>query len=110
MCSGEEEGNDGVVDIVLRELEMVAIDGDELDLLGLVEALEAEHVVLVEVALGHVSELTLLVELLEPLGLLGEDHGVLSEHHELKAVEGREALLAGGLGSVVISSLVVEMG
>ena len=51
ICSGEKEGDDGVVDVVLAELKMVTFNANKLDLLGLVESLKSKSVVLVEVAI-----------------------------------------------------------
>lgn len=109
MCSGEEEGDDGVVDVVLAELQVVAHDRRVDDLAGLIERTKTNVVILVEVAVGEGLHAAIQIELLEPLGLLGVNHGVLGEHGEQGAVQGGEALLTGGLGLRVIL-LVVEVG
>ena len=109
MCSGKEEGDDGVVDVVLAELQVVAHDRRVDDLAGLIERTKTNVVILVEVAVGEGLHAAIQIELLEPLGLLGVNHGVLGEHGEQGAVQGGEALLTGGLGLRVIL-LVVEVG
>ena len=96
-CSGEEEGNNGAVDVILGELEMISLNANKLDFLGFVESLETESVILVEVAFLEWLKVARSIELLEPLGLLGVDHSVLSEHHEHGAVESSEVSLSAFL-------------
>merc|ERR1719469_158594 len=108
MYSRHKEGDDGVVDVILTELKMVTDDAGENDLVGFVEGLDSEEIVLVEVAVLEGLESAIGVELLEPLGLLGVDHGVLGEHHEESSVEGLHVGLAGGVVSIG-SLLVVEV-
>ena len=99
--SREKEGNNSVLNVFFSELEMVTNNRDKLDLASLVEGLDTELVVLVEIGVFEGHQIAILVELLEPLGLLGVDHGVFGEHHEECTVEGGEALLAGWVISVV---------
>ena len=90
---------------------MVADHGDKLDSAGLVEGLDTKVIVLVEVRVLEGLEVAVGVHLLEPLRLLGVNHGVLGEHHEHGAVEGGEALLSGGSGISGLSQLfVVKVG
>merc|ERR1719469_949138 len=109
MYSRHKEGDDGVVDVILSELEMVTNDAGENDLVGLVKGLNSEEVVLVEVTILEGLEGAIGVELLEPLGLLGVDHGVLGEHHEESTVKSGEFGLASGVVCIV-SLLVVQVG
>ena len=110
ICSGEKEWDDGVVDVILSELEMVTLNANKLDLLGFVESLETESVVLVEVTVLECLNIAIRVELLEPLGLLRIHHSVLSEHHEHSAVESSELGLSGFLDISLLSLfLIVEV-
>ena len=108
-CSGEEEGNDGVVDVISSELQMVTYNFNELDPASLIEGLHAKVVVLVEVRVLKGHHAAKLVQLLEPLGLFGVHHCVLREHHQERSVKGREAGLSISLGGVVVL-LVVDVG
>ena len=104
-----EERNEGVRDVVLRELEMVAFNLGECDFLGFVESLKSDQIVLVEVTvLKWHNTLVLVVESLEPFGLLWVDHSVLGEHDEHERVEVREFGLFGGTWSFLIVKLAEE--
>jgi len=72
---------------------VVSVDRDELDLAGFVEGLESDPVLVVEVGLLELEEVSFGVHLLEPLTLVWVDHGVLGEGNEHEAIEGGESLL-----------------
>ena len=110
MCSGKEEGNDSVADIILAKLEMITDDGDELNSASFVESSNTEVVVLVEVRVLEGLNVAISIHLLEPLRFLGMNHGVLSEHHEEGTIESREALLSSSLDRGILRLfLVVEV-
>ena len=46
-CSGEKEGNNGVVDVILSELKMISLNANKLDLLGFVKSLETKSIILI---------------------------------------------------------------
>ena len=93
-----EEGDEGVGDVFSSELEMIALNLDELNFLGFVEGLEADGVRVVPVTLVKRLNLHEVVEALEPLRLFRVDDGILVKHDEHGAVESRETGFVGGHG------------
>ena len=78
---------------------MITFNGDELNLLGLVESFHSDVVVFVEVAIFKWEDvLTGRVGYLEPFRLLWMDHGILREHNEHKAVQVSELALSASVG------------
>jgi hypothetical protein len=103
----DEEGDEGVGDVLSCELEMVTFNLDELNLLGFVKGLEADGIGFIPITILKGHDLHEVVKALEPLRLFRVNHGVLIEHHSHQSVDGREASLNCSLISI-LSSLIVK--
>jgi hypothetical protein len=102
-----EEGDEGVGDVFSSELEMIALNLDELNFLGFVEGLEADGVRVVPVTLVKRLNLHEVVEALEPLRLFRVDHSIFVKHYGHEGVDRRESSFDSGFIGV-FTSLIVE--
>ena len=97
MGSGSEEWNEGVSDVALGKLEMIAIDRDKLNFLSLIKSFKTNQIIVVEIGvLKSNNTLVTAVKSLEPLRLFWVDHSILFEHNEHEAIEVCKSLLLCG--------------